>query len=89
MMSQLPWRARPTHRKEYPLQHLAVMGIRWVERKDMVLVVVLSKVQQNCGALKDVEIVTRTIGYRRDAAVGVELDVPRLFLHIVRKFHLE
>lgn len=55
----------------------------------MVLVVVLSKVQQNCGALKDVEVVTRTIGYRRDAAVGVELDIPRLFLDILREFHLE
>ena len=55
----------------------------------MVLVVVLSKVQQNCAALKDIEVVTRAIGYRRDAAVGVELDVPRLFLHVLREVDLD
>ena len=55
----------------------------------MVLVVVLSKVQQDGGALKDGEIITRAIGYCGDAAIGVEFDVPRLFLHILRKFNLD
>src|SRR6266702_994492 len=53
----------------------------------MVLVVVLSEVQQNCTALKDIEVVARAIGYHRDAPVGVELDIPRLFLHILRKIN--
>jgi len=51
----------------------------------MILVVVLSEIQQNCTALKDIEVVAGAIGDRRNAAVGVEHDEPRLFLHLLRK----
>ena len=65
------------------------MGLAGVERKHMILVVVLSEVQQNGTALKDIKVIAGAIGYHRDAAIGVQFDVPRLFLHQVRDVNVD
>lgn len=80
-----------SHSEEDPLQHLTVVVwvIHRIEPEFIVLVVVLSQVQQYRGTLKDIEIVARAISYRRDAAIWVQLDKPRLFLHVCRKVDWE
>jgi len=69
----------PTHSKEDPLKHFAiVIGIRrWVKPEDMVLVVVLCKVEKDRGGLEDSEIATGMIDDSWDATVGVQFDKPR------------
>ena len=79
-----------TYSEEDPLQHLAVaVGILLlVERELVVLVVVLLEVEQDRGGLEDGEVVARAVNERRDAAVGVQLDEPRLLLRVLAKIDL-
>ena len=68
-----PWRTRATNGKEEPLKCNAVL-IRisdGVEPEFEVLVVVLGKVQKDCGRFKDCEIVTGAVNEDWDTSVGV------------------
>ena len=60
-----------------------------VEAKLVVLVIVLLQVEQDRRCLKDNEVVPLAIDERRDAPVRVQLDEPRLLLHVGADVDLE
>ena len=74
-----------THSEEDPLQQNApVIRVSLaVETKDIVLVVMLLQVNQNCGGLEDGEVVPAVVDDDGDTPVRVQLDEPWLLLNVL------